>query len=104
MMNPLPDPGLGVSKSLGASLGSSPGLGVSGDRRGATFADASILTTAAFRRSATSAKLTIVEAGAEVAGRTRSFAAGRGVAVDTTGVGVSPPARIRPTRNATSEL
>ena len=63
-----------------------------------------MFTTAALIRSVTSAKFTTVEGGDPDAGRMRAGDADRDGAVDTTGVGVTSPARINPTRKATAEL
>src|SRR4051812_2343824 len=109
MMKPLPEPWRGASKSLGAP-GPVPPSGricvpVSREsplsRSSRPFEVESMFTTAAFIRSATSAKFTTIGPPV-IAARAGSLAGGsiRG-ALDTIGAGVNAPAMISPTRNAT---
>src|SRR3954469_15808629 len=105
MRNPLPEPWRGASRSRGGTAPPPPPSRwkrVPGSRGSPPLDVDSMLTTAAFIRSATSAKLTTI--GAPVtAARAGSLAGGsvRG-AVETIGAGVNAPAMISPTRKATT--
>ena len=112
MMKPLPAPRRVGSRSprppkSNGSLNRSGGSGASERprrRRGSGAREvASIFTTAGLIRSTTSAKLTSGET-AIVAGRVVGFGGAVLGALDTTAVRVAPPAKIAPTRKATTAV
>src|SRR5688500_16635209 len=104
MMNPVPAPRRGTSRSGAGgrrSYSGAPGRDESERRRedAAPVMVASMLTTAGFKRSAMSANDVITAPAAGVLAA-RALAS-RGSGADVAGAGVIVPATIRPTRNET---
>src|SRR4051794_25266157 len=112
MMKPLPAPRRGVdSRSLGGPKSSGPssdgaeGRAPRGRRLPLPLVVVSMLTTAGFRRSTTSAKLTReAMAGAAAVRARRPAAADLGEGPADTAGRTKPPATIAPTRNATTAV